>query len=40
MIKVAIIGAGNAGCFTALQLADLARDTGLALNINIIYDPT
>ena len=40
MIKIAIIRAGNAGCFTALQLADLARDTGLALNINIIYDPT
>ena len=40
MIKIAILGAGNAGCFTALQLADLALDTGLSLHINIIYDPT
>ena len=39
MIKIAIIGAGNAGCFTALQLGDLAKDTGLELEISIIYDP-
>ena len=39
MIRVAILGAGNAGCFTALQLGDLSKDTGLELEISIIYDP-
>ncbi len=39
MMKISIIGAGNAGCFTALQLADFAKDVGLELIIEIIYNP-
>ncbi len=39
MMKISIIGAGNAGCFTALQLADYAKDAGLDLVIEIIYNP-
>ena len=34
-MKISIIGAGNAGCFTALQLADFAKDVGLELVIEI-----
>lgn len=40
MIKIAVIGAGNAGCFTALQLKDIATEVGLDAKIEIIYDPT